>query len=412
MEIKDKAIIIIKKLVKEGYVAYFAGGYVRDFLMDHPSADIDIATDAPPEKILDFFPHTIPVGLAFGVVIVVIQGHSFEVSTFRKDVNYLNGRKPESIQLSTAREDAIRRDFTINGLFYDPLTETIYDYVGGREDIQKGIIRAIGNPYERFFEDRLRMIRAVRFSAKFGFYIDPETEAGISENAESLFPAVAIERVYQEFTKMRDSKRFDYAIIEMHRLNLLQVIFPDLKEVHLNTIKKLVEPYKYFPIETPTILYLAELFPDYSLEQLKDLSTYLKVSLKELKLVLLYKQSKEMVLNPENSSLVDLARFYANCESDLMIHLHLERLKEKAQPIFKMHQEKIALLRTHIDRIKNKTPLITGDLLKKHGIDAGKKMGALLKEAETLAIQHDLNESEEVLNRLKQSAKWEEEHGN
>ncbi len=124
---QDHATAVIKKLVGEGYNAYFAGGWVRDFLMGHPSSDIDIATDAPPEKVLSLFPRTIKVGLSFGVVIVSIEHHLFEVATFRKDIHYADGRKPSRIELSTAKEDAFRRDFTINGMFYDPLKGEILD---------------------------------------------------------------------------------------------------------------------------------------------------------------------------------------------------------------------------------------------------------------------------------------------
>src|SRR5437868_188075 len=112
---------IVAKLVRAGYIAYFAGGWVRDYVMEHPSEDIDIATNASPAEVMDLFPHTIFVGLAFGVVIVVIEGHQFEVATFRKDLRYLDGRHPQGIEMSTPLEDALRRDFTINGMFYDPL---------------------------------------------------------------------------------------------------------------------------------------------------------------------------------------------------------------------------------------------------------------------------------------------------
>ena len=138
MDAQAHATEIVKKLNKAGYIAYFAGGWVRDHVMKHPSSDIDIATNAPPEKILDLFPRTILVGLAFGVVIVSVNGHQFEVSTFRKDIGYADGRKPLKIELATPQEDAQRRDFTINGMFYDPQEETIYDYVHGVEDIKRG----------------------------------------------------------------------------------------------------------------------------------------------------------------------------------------------------------------------------------------------------------------------------------
>jgi len=407
MEIKEKAISIIKKLMKEGYIAYFAGGCVRDDLMGHPSYDIDIATNAPPSKILDLFSHTIPVGLAFGVIIVVIEGDAFEVSTFRRDILYLNGRKPESIELSTPEEDAIRRDFTINGLFYDPIEEIIYDYVGGREDIIKGVIRTIGSPSERFFEDRLRMIRAVRFSNRFQFYIEPETEEGIKENAEFLFPAVAIERVWQEFNKMIGQGRFCKALIDLHRLGLLQVIFPDLKDVHLNTIKHYTECFKFFPKETPAIIYLMELFPRFNLDDFLDLCVYLKLSVVESKMVAFHYRYRNLISNSEKMQKQDLVHFYAHPQSQLLIGVQAARLmRNEAKNFLEQHERQRKYFLTHILRIQEKRPLVNGSLLSEYGIIEGKKMGALLKEAEMLAIENDLNSKESIIELLRKSPNW------
>lgn len=405
MELKEKALVIIKKLVREGFVAYFAGGYVRDYLMGNPSYDIDIATDAPPTKILDLFSHTIPVGLAFGVVIVVIEGHAFEVSTFRKDLLYLNGRTPESIELTSAKEDAIRRDFTINGLFLDPLENAIYDYVGGKEDIKNKVIRTIGSPFERFSEDRLRMIRAVRFASRFGFMIDPETEEGIIENAEFLFPSVAMERIWQELKKMGKSGNFAHALLDLHRLRLLEVIFPDLKTVHLNTIKQIINRFKFFPKETPTIIYLIELFPDYTLNQINDLCIYLKLSRSEFKLAEFYYNSKK--INPEISSPIELVYFYAHKDSELVLNSLAAHLnQEEAIKFLKWHDDKKMELKSHIERIVHKKPLINGTILAAFGFSEGKKMGLLLKKAEEIAIEHNLNDKNKVIELLKNTSLW------
>ena len=149
---QELALRIVQKLNMAGYTAYFAGGWVRDHVMGRESDDIDIATSASPEKILDLFPRTLVVGLSFGVVIVMMEGHPFEVATFRTDIGYSNGRTPDGILFSSPREDALRRDFTINGMFFDPVEKKIYDYIGGMEDIHKGVIRTIGDPYERFLK--------------------------------------------------------------------------------------------------------------------------------------------------------------------------------------------------------------------------------------------------------------------
>ena len=243
----DSACKIVQKLQSKGHVAYFAGGWVRDYLMDHPSDDIDIATDASVEIIQDLFEKTIPVGIQFGIVIVVIDNQHFEVATFRKDKGYEDGRRPISIEKASPKEDSSRRDFTINGMFYDPISHEIFDFVEGKQDLEKQIIRAIGNPHQRFIEDRLRMIRAVRYSCRFSFRIEQETKEAIIKHANSLFPAVAIERVWQEFEKMSRFGSFQTFLITLFRLHLLQTIFPQLENLTIDTLEKRLAILKQFP---------------------------------------------------------------------------------------------------------------------------------------------------------------------
>jgi poly(A) polymerase len=412
MDIYKHALHIVQKLVKNGHTAYFTGGWVRDLVMQHPSSDIDIATDAPPEKILDLFPHTILVGLAFGVVIVVIEGHQFEVSTFRKDISYEGGRRPTAIEYSDAREDASRRDFTINGMFYDPIDEKIIDYVGGKEDIKKGIIRTIGDPQERFIEDRLRMIRAVRFATRFGFHIDLETQEAIIENAPTLFPAVAMERVWQEFNKMSSYPHFDHAIIELHRLELLKEIFPHLQHKHLNEIKHAVSSYAHFPPNSPTILQIMELFPDLNLEEQVELCRSLRISGSDIKLVEYLFELRQRDKN-ENMRLapIDLAAWahlYAHPQAKEMLEIMAARINDNAER--KLFLEKYAMqrarLQKHVDRIKCRKPLVSAKALQEAGIAPGKEMGQLLKEAERLAITQNLDDPTAVFNQLKQTLDW------
>src|SRR3984885_11348242 len=191
MPAQKDAIAVVKKLSEAGHIAYFAGGWVRDFLMQHPSDDIDIATSATVEEVQSLFSKTIPVGSAFGIIIVVEGTHQFEVATFRKEFGYFDGRRPTRVERATPEEDALRRDFTINGMFWDPLEKKLYDYVGGQEDLHQGLIRAIGNPHERFYEDRLRMMRAVRYATRFHFPIEAKTYEAIRDHAHALLPSVA-----------------------------------------------------------------------------------------------------------------------------------------------------------------------------------------------------------------------------
>lgn len=177
------ALTILQTLVDNGHRALIAGGAVRDLLLGREANDIDIGTSATPEQVEALFEKTVMVGRQFGVSRVILQDADIEVATFRKDGPYKDGRKPESVQYSSEQEDAHRRDFTINGMFYDPLSKKVVDFVQGQEDLNKKIIRAIGDPQLRFEEDKLRILRAVRFHSQLNFSIEKETFVAISKHA-------------------------------------------------------------------------------------------------------------------------------------------------------------------------------------------------------------------------------------
>jgi poly(A) polymerase len=192
---------IVARLQGAGFTAFWVGGCVRDFLLGRAPLDFDIATDAKPEQVEKLFHKTIPVGRKFGVVIVVEDGQQFQVATFRAEADYQDGRRPEKIIFANAEADARRRDFTVNGLFYDPLTQKIHDWVGGENDLRAKIIRTIGAPEERFGEDHLRMLRAVRFAARLGFEIEAKTFAAIQTLAPKI-KLISAERVRDELIKL------------------------------------------------------------------------------------------------------------------------------------------------------------------------------------------------------------------
>ena len=165
----DAALRVLRMLRQKDHEALLAGGCVRDILMRRRPDDYDIVTSARPEQVREIFEKTIPVGEKFGVVIVSIGGSQFEVATYRTETGYADGRHPDTVRYASAREDAIRRDFTINGMFYDPIEGKVIDYVGGQDDLAKKVIRAIGDPDQRFSEDYLRMLRAIRFATTLEF---------------------------------------------------------------------------------------------------------------------------------------------------------------------------------------------------------------------------------------------------
>lgn len=393
---------IVRKLQDAGFVAYFAGGWVRDYFMGNPSDDVDIATSATPQEIIGLFKQTLLVGISFGVVIVVLEGQQFEVSSFRKDFEYLDGRKPSRIELSGPREDAQRRDFTINGMFYDPINHEIFDYVQGVEDIKNRIIRTIGNPDERFLEDRLRMIRAIRFSAKFDFKIDAETHQAIIDYADSLFPAVAKERVWQELLKMAASDRFDFAIIELHRAGLLGEIFPPLKTEHLHDIKERIKCFKNIPKGVPAIVFLNQLFTPFTPDKRKELFQELRVSNADLKWVEF--QSKAECAGDD---LVEWAYVYAHPLWPQMEKI-LQAIKnqEEAQKLLDLHSSRMLRLASAIKRIQHKQPVVNSARLMQEGILPGVKMGRLLKLAERVSIEQKVEDPEALISILRTTPEW------
>jgi poly(A) polymerase len=224
---RDKAISVVRRLREEGYQAYFAGGCVRDMLLQKKPQDYDVATNARPEEIQRLFPQTIPVGAQFGVILVVLDGEPFEVATFRHDGPYLDGRRPSHVRYGTLEEDILRRDFTINGMLYDPLGDETIDLVQGRADLERRLIRAIGEPQARFEEDRLRMIRAVRFAASLEFSIDPLTFNAIQQLASSV-TTIAWERIGDEVTRILTEGGARRGFELLNQSGLLQVLLPEI----------------------------------------------------------------------------------------------------------------------------------------------------------------------------------------
>ncbi len=198
---RDDALAIVQRLRQAGHVAYFAGGCVRDTLLGGAVKDYDVATDAPPQRVRELFFNTQAVGAAFGVILVRIGNSVIEVATFRADGRYLDGRHPSEVLFTTAEVDARRRDFTINGLFLDPVTDQVIDYVGGQDDLRARRVRAIGDPAARLSEDSLRLLRAVRFSARLGFEIEPSTFDAVRAHACQL-RRISPERVAEELRLM------------------------------------------------------------------------------------------------------------------------------------------------------------------------------------------------------------------
>ena len=242
MQPREFASHICRTLREAGHQAYLVGGCVRDLLLQREPQDYDVATDGTPDRVQELFPGSITVGVRFGVVIVVADGVQIEVATFRSDVGYSDGRHPDSVVYSLhPEEDVRRRDFTINGLLMDPQTGEVLDYVGGRADLKARIVRAIGNPALRFAEDRLRMVRAVRFAARFRYTIEPATLAAIPPLAAEI-RNVSAERLREELTRLltEGAARRGFELLEGS--GLLEPLLPEIARM-----KGVEQPPQFHP---------------------------------------------------------------------------------------------------------------------------------------------------------------------
>jgi poly(A) polymerase len=264
--LKDFAISIVRTLRERDHIAYLVGGCVRDLLLGREPADYDVATDAIPEEVMRILPDTYAVGVQFGVVLVPQpvprwdtagnpepsvrdatgyispHAHVVEVATFRSDIGYSDGRHPDQVRFSKdPREDVERRDFTINGLLLDPVTNEVLDFVGGRKDLAAGIIRSIGDPDRRFAEDKLRMLRAVRFAARFGYTIEPGTFYAIQKTASQI-DQVSRERVRDELTRMLIEGHARQAFLVLDETGLLHEVLPEIE-----AMKGVEQPPQFHP---------------------------------------------------------------------------------------------------------------------------------------------------------------------
>lgn len=252
----EQARRVVERLRQEGHEAYFAGGCVRDRIMGLPPKDIDIATSATPERVQQLFPRTVPIGKAFGVILVVEGANQFEVATFRADGRYVDGRHPEDVTYSDLDHDAARRDFTINAMYYDPVNDAFIDRVGGRDDVRARRIRTVGDPARRFEEDKLRMMRAIRFGCELEFELDPDILTATRNLAPSL-AQVSFERIRDELARILVTRRAAEGIRRLHDVRLLDVFLPEIRRM-----VGVEQPPQFHPegdVFTHTLLCLEEL---------------------------------------------------------------------------------------------------------------------------------------------------------
>lgn len=401
----DAAVEIIRQLTSKGHHALLAGGCVRDLLLGRRPLDYDIATDAPPDRICELFRATRRVGAQFGVVLVKKHRRWIEVATFRTDIDYVDGRHPTRIELTDARNDALRRDFTVNGMFLDPIGKEIIDYVGGREDLDARLIRAIGQPEQRFDEDHLRMLRAVRFAAKLHFEMERTTHAAIRANAEKL-GRVSAERIREELEKMLSHPARQRAWQLLGECGLRTRLWPEATWSE-SQARRADELLSYLPPDAPFELAMAVLLKHVSPKELHRIAVSLKLS----------NQQRDRIswLVDHHSDLDDPAALSLAAFKRLMAHPAFKWLSSLARARHHGLPDGAAREATLSGRIASvrpdcvqPAPFVTGDDLISRGLEPGPLFRRILDRFYTEQLDELINTREEALDRLEQIVQSED----
>lgn len=429
------ALKIAQTLSNAGFVAYFAGGCVRDDLMGRVPEDYDIVTSATPDDVERLFQKTVAVGKQFGVMVVVLEEMQFEVATFREEGEYLDGRHPTKVNFSIPEKDALRRDFTVNGLFYDPLGKKVLDFVGGVQDLKDGLIRAIGNAKERFEEDKLRLMRAVRFTSSLGFKIESKTWAAIKEMAPQI-KVVSPERIRDELVKVltRPQPHVGYKLLS--ESGLMKEILPEIE-----AMKGVEQQPDYHPEgdvfvhtgllleklgENPSpMLALSALFHDVAKPTTFDIKkgkiTFyehapigakmtevimrrLRFSNDEIKLVCEAVENHMKFGDAQKMRSGKLKRFVARSNFEMELELHRIDCESCHGMLDNYYFLKEKIKEFAAEELKP-IPYLNGHDLIKAGVQKGPRMKVLLEEAYDLQLEKSLQSRDEALQWLQEQPK-------
>lgn len=384
------ALAILERLRAAGFEALLAGGCVRDRLLGVVPKDYDVATNARPEEVLRLYPRARAVGAKFGVVLVRKNGQDVEVATFRKDGPYFDGRRPEHIEYGTAEEDARRRDFTINGLFFDPATDRVLDYVGGQEDLRAGIIRTIGSAAQRFSEDHLRMLRAARFAARLGFTIEPGTREQIRQLAPRLV-AISPERIAMELSAILTAGTRVVGWRLLGETGLCGYLVPDWRPDE-GEQARIAERLAALPAEEIAFpLALAALWADEGSAGAARYARALRCSNREERAVRWLLATREQVRHPDRLDLAALKRMRADRDWPLVPPflrgvLRGEGADDAAQErmlarIAAIPKEKVA-----------PPPLLSGHDMSALGVPPGRATGAAMEMMYTAQLNEEIGD--------------------
>jgi tRNA nucleotidyltransferase/poly(A) polymerase len=402
MNNKQAAVHIVRRLRDAGFEALLAGGCVRDMLLKRRPNDYDVATNAKPQDVSRLFGRTLKVGAKFGVVVVLINKIQIEVATFRTESDYTDGRHPGKVSFSTAKEDAARRDFTINAMFYDPVAKKVIDYYGGQTDLKNKIIRTVGEPAERFSEDYLRMLRAVRFSTQLGFSIDQQTKSAVCEGAQNI-TKISGERIAAELEGILVSPNRAKGVTLLIETGLAGVIFPGFSASDADFA---VGVLSNLPAEIDFALGLSGLFAGFPTQFAIEKCEPLKLSKNHYKHITFLLDNRDKLLS--DLSLSELKLLLSEPYFEDLFALQKAIQKAKAQTIGPLIK-----LRKRINQLKGvelkPKPILTGHDLMALGAVPGPTLGQLAHEMYIAQLEGKLHSADQAKQWV---TKWLQAHKN
>lgn len=397
--VEEAGLAVVRRLRQHGHEALWAGGCVRDMLLGRPHVDIDVATSAPPETIIELFSRTRKVGAQFGVVLVSQGPWWIETATFRTDLAYADGRRPTGVVFTTAEEDARRRDFTINGLFYDPIDERVIDYVGGQQDLQARVVRAIGEPAARFSEDHLRMLRAVRFATRLGFTIHPATAAAITEHARQI-ARISPERIREELEKMLELPSRADSIERIASLGLLPHLWPG-SDWPDNRVHRAVAVLSHLPERADFVLSMAALLHEDSPAEIDRVGRALRCSNVQIDEAAWLVGTHDGIEQVGMLSMAAFKKLLAHPRFDDLLALH-----EACCRAFNQQADCVAVARQRRDAIAPNDiappPLVTGEDLIAAGLQPGPAFKRLLDTLYDAQLNRELTDREQAIERMRE----------
>jgi poly(A) polymerase len=400
--LRHAAIAVVRRLRDCGHLAYFAGGCVRDMLLGREPKDYDVATSAQPPQIIEIFHRTREVGVQFGVVLVRQGGRWVEVATFRTDLSYSDGRHPDAVRFSTPQDDAQRRDFTINGMYFDPIEEKVIDYVGGQEDLAARRLRAIGEPAHRFAEDHLRVLRAVRFAAAYGCTIEPATWAAVREMAPTI-RGVSAERIREELEKGFSGPHRTQVVRLMAEAGLLPYLWEGAAW-SADHVRAALSILPHLPADAGFEQVLAALLLDRPLDEIHRICRALTCSNRTREHIAWLVEHKDTPAEPARLNLADLKLLMQSSHFDDLLAQFAAVCRAEGRSLAAYEEVQARAAAIAPEEVRP-PPLVGGDDLKAMGLPEGPAFKTILDRVYYAQLNEELRSRAEALKAARELAR-------